>query len=77
MNIIDLAKQAGLKQHQEQAPGIDGVVGSWVDLEAFAELVASQEREACAKIADDWDKANKLSNYGAFIALQIRARGTT
>ena len=77
MNIIDLAKQAGLKQHQEQAPGIDGVVGSWVDLEAFAELVASQEREACAKIADDWDKANKLSNYGAFIAVLIRARGTT
>jgi len=35
------------------------------------------EREACAKIADAWDKENELSNYGAFIALQIRARGTT
>jgi hypothetical protein len=35
------------------------------------------EREACAKIAEAWDKENNLSNYGAFIALQIRARGTT
>jgi hypothetical protein len=35
------------------------------------------EREECAKIAEEWDKVNKLSNYGAFIALQIRERGTT
>jgi hypothetical protein len=49
MNIIELAKQAGLKRHQEPAPGIDGVVGNWADLEAFAELVRADEREACAK----------------------------
>jgi hypothetical protein len=47
MNIKDLAKEAGLKRHQEQAPGIDGAVGSWEELEQFAELVAAHEREEC------------------------------
>ena len=56
--------------------GMDNWVldNAWVQ---FANLVAAHEREECAKIADEWDKVNKLSNYGAFIALQIRARGTT
>jgi len=47
------------------------------DIEHFAALVAAHEREECAKIADEWDKVNKLSNYGAFIAQQIRARSNT
>jgi hypothetical protein len=51
MNIKELADQAGLKRHQEQAPGIDGAVGSWDDLAKFAELVAAHEREA---IADEY-----------------------
>ena len=34
------------------------------------------EREECARIADNWDKANPLSNYGRVIANKIRARGT-
>jgi len=50
MNIKEIAEQAGLKRYQEQAPGIDGVVGSWDDLERFAELVAAHEREECAKL---------------------------
>ena len=33
------------------------------------------EREECARIADNWDKANPLSNYGRAIANKIRARG--
>ena len=69
MNIIELAKQAGLRRHQEQAPGIDGVVGNWEELEAFAKLVAAHEREACAKIAEIAEP------YQA--ADLIRARGTT
>jgi hypothetical protein len=68
MNYIELAKQARLRRHQEQAPGIDGVVGNWEELEAFAKLVAAHEREACAKICDD--------GYFAFIAADIiRERG--
>ena len=50
MNIKELAKEAGLKRHQEQAPGIDGAVGSWEELTRFAALVAAHEREECAKV---------------------------
>ena len=59
MNIKELAKEAGLKRHQEQAPGIDGAVGSWEELERFAKLVAAHEREECAKLFDNhniWDE---------------------
>ena len=69
MNIIDLAKQAGLKRHQDQAPGIDGVVGSWAALEAFAKLVAAHEREECAKLADIAEPYQSAD--------LIRSRGTT
>ena len=71
MNIIELAKKAGLKTYQEQAPGIDGVVGNWEDLEKFAHLVAAHEREACAAMFDNrnvWDEE---------VGERIRARGTT
>ena len=84
MNIIELAKQAGLKRHQEQAPGIDGVVGSWADLEAFAALIKTQEREACAGLAErrlliDKNKNRIIGFHHAVkeIAADIRARGTT
>jgi hypothetical protein len=50
MNIKDLAKEAGLKRHQEQAPGIDGAVGSWEELEQFALLVAAQTRARCIEL---------------------------
>ena len=67
MNIIELAKQAGL----------DWARGWTLDddepnrFEAFADLVAAQEREACAKMFDNqniWDEE---------ISQTIRARGTT
>lgn len=41
----ELAKQAGLKTYQEQAPGLDGMVGSWEAIEAFADLIRADERE--------------------------------
>jgi hypothetical protein len=44
-------------------------------LERFAALVAAAEREACAKVAGDWDKTHPATNYGACIAAAIRARG--
>ncbi len=69
MNIYTLASKTGFRTYQEQAPGIDGVVGNWEDLEAFAKLVAAHEREACAKIAEIAEP------YQA--ADLIRARGTT
>ena len=75
MNIIELAKQAGLKRHQEQAPGIDGVVGSWAELKAFANLVAAQEREACAKACEEVGQWPSLGPKDC--AYAIRERGTT
>ena len=52
--------------------------GFWVivteELEAFAKRVAEREREACAKVADEY--ANGLErNYSKIIADEIRARG--
>lgn len=88
MNIIELAKQAGFKRHQEQAPGIDGVVGNWEDLEAFAALVAAHEREECLKIINRYEipvgnsSAGEIAcemTYGALKDIHdaITARGTT
>ncbi len=41
-------------------------------LEAFAKLVAEQEREACADIAENWN-SNGMPRTG--VANEIRARG--
>ena len=63
--IIDMACQAfgGLIKKDER----DNFV-------AFAKLVAEKEREACAKVADEY--ANGLErNYSEIIADAIRARG--
>ena len=43
------------------------------DLVNFAALVASAEREACAKLADEW--AVNWPHPAKTIALDIRARG--
>jgi hypothetical protein len=39
----------------------------------FAELVAAAEREACAKLCDDWSK--RFDDVGGYIGRNIRARG--
>jgi hypothetical protein len=57
MNVFKLIEDNGLKLHG--------------DIEHFAELVAQQEREACAKVCDDADK----STHPADLADAIRARG--
>jgi hypothetical protein len=91
MNTIELAWVAGLKRHQEQAPGIDGVVGNWADIEAFTELVRADEREECAKVCEilfavflspQYKSGQPLSSFGERHAVAscveaIEARGTT
>ena len=75
MNIIEMARQADL----------DWARGWTLDddepnrFEVFANLVAAQEREECAKLCDEM---NSMSDYyGLRIELicaqAIRARGTT
>ena len=44
-------------------------------LERFAYLVAQQEREACAKIADEFVGQDLENNFSALIAHNIRAKG--
>jgi len=88
MTIIELAQQAGFKRYQEQAPGIDGVVANWIDIEAFANLVAAHEREECAKLCETaeipidigiWKGTKKSLSAATAMGLAnaIRARGTT
>jgi hypothetical protein len=59
--IIEMTRQAG---------GFDATPKF---LEAFAKLIAEHEREACAKIADEW--AVGWPHPSKVIALDIRARG--
>ena len=74
--IIELARQA-LKQE----PREDWNSTAWVfadeTLEAFAKLVAEKEREACAKVCDDYDVAEDVNTCDTAegIAIAIRARG--
>ena len=69
MNIIELAKQAGL----HIATNVNWMpIISLEYAEKFAALVAAQEREACAKVADGWPDYDVQG-----LAEAIRARGTT
>ena len=75
MNIFELAKQAGLVRNGDfgmkrwEGPQSDSINDQ--DLKAFANLVAAQEREECAKLCDEH------GFYGVSPAAAIRARGTT
>ena len=70
MNIIELAKQAGIEQYEFGFMDI-----TKAELDKFAALVAAHEREECAKISDDVDGYDRFVNQ--LISKRIRARGTT
>jgi cytosine/adenosine deaminase-related metal-dependent hydrolase len=46
-------------------------------LERFAELVRADEREACAKVCEDYGRAEEMQAIGNDYAQAIRARGNT
>lgn len=70
----ELAVQAGLKTYQEQAPGIDGMVGEWEAFGKFATLIRADDREAIAAWLDgEAGTGRVISCMGA--AKAIRARG--
>ena len=72
-DIIELAREA-LKQE----PREDWNSTAWVfadeTLQAFARLVARHEREACAKVCEEY-AIGLERNYSEIIADKIRARG--
>ena len=61
-DIIRMAREAGISQDHAQ--------GMTLFLERFAALVASAEREACAKVCED-----SVEYAGDTLAEAIRARG--
>jgi hypothetical protein len=67
--IIEMARQADIRDSLEY----DHMECDIESLEAFAKLVAQHEREACAKLADEW--AVGWPHPSKVIALDIRARG--
>jgi hypothetical protein len=69
--IIEMARQASFTENS----GFKGCfVCNPLSLEYFAKLVAEKEREACARICDEFFKGNKNINYSDTIAICIRAR---
>ena len=44
-------------------------------VERLAELVAAEEREACAKVCEDYGRAEEMQAIGNDYAEAIRARG--
>ena len=57
-DIIKLAREAGLPMAWISDTG----VLNWTDLEAFANLVAAAEREACAKVCEEHTMPSELAN---------------
>ena len=65
--IIELARQAGAHDNGYEVRFVEPKY-----LERFAKLIAESEREACAKVCDDWESDE---TFVANIADSIRARG--
>lgn len=80
--LMNMAKQAGFQVFRAEGllPHVpeDIFIGNMCvtkEVKAFAALVAAAEREACAKLADEW--AVGWPHPAKTIALDIRARGET
>ena len=77
-DIIKLAREAGFEKvvaiHPDGAKTV--TVAPVPELLAFANLVAAHEREACAKVCDEF-QARDVGMQPAECAGAIRARGTT
>ena len=79
VNIVELAKEAGLTQTHSccGVPDKFCTLDMWQgDLKAFAALVAAHEREACAKVCEDrGPKEGSMKLISDGFAAAIRVRG--
>ena len=66
MNIIELAKRAGIDEYEFGYMDI-----TKAELDKFAELVATHEREECAKVCEEMAYTNPQRHQFAYA---IRAR---
>ena len=71
--IMDMAREAGFEGGADLT--WEGVTCT-EELEAFAALVRADEREACAKLCEEY-AIGLERNYSEIIADKIRARGNT
>ena len=69
--IIEMARQAGFVDYELDDGTTDGFDKRY---EAFAVLVASAERDACAKVCDGYSDG-RHANMADLCAEAIRARG--
>lgn len=71
--VIEMARKANLL-----FPGVDQVDGSIEQLERFAELVRADEREACAKVCEEYETNNDITaTWLNIVAEAIRNRSNT
>ncbi len=68
-DIIRMAREAGLPEI------IDNANKPWAELADFAELIRADEREACAKVIEDYDDHDWGMLMQDECAEAIRARG--
>jgi len=74
-DIIRMAHEAGFSDIVKKGVWITD--GFWdEELERFAELVAAEEREACAKVCEAYDGADPL-NVSGECAERIKLSGAT
>ena len=74
--IIRMAREAGFtnpRRFQTNDENLKGILADfWENLERFAQMVASREREACIAIVRHYER---IDNYADPITDAIRARG--
>ena len=76
-DIIRMAREAGIPTSEVVIKG-NGTHLRSVDIERFAALVAAAEREACAKLCEEYDDDRGTGEtWGPRFAAMIRARGNT
>lgn len=80
-DIIRMALEAGFHDHEQNSPPEsfndliainEYSIGDAV--ERFAALVAAAEREACAKVCDEFDCENPYIGQARAVAFEIRQR---
>jgi len=54
---------------------INGLTFNQDGLVRFAKMIAEKEREACAKVCEDYGRAEEMQAIGNDYATAIRARG--
>ncbi len=72
-DIIRMAREAEFCDASELDLNVEWTC-SFSELQHFANLVAAAEREACAKVVEEW-LHGEWHNQGVIAALMIRERG--